>query len=320
MNLPWILKTNGDPLGTIHRFISRLWQELDLQAMLLPPTHQGGPHAISNPDQLGNYDLFQPLMLINLVKVIPAFLDEHPGGLLGAWFRPCELRALNALARRGLIQTDRLFTIAVDCLGTFPEDEFQWRLARKGSGEQLSRESLQFAPQGGIATYRYRVACQVCSAPAAANASVNIGLIGLPLSRVILVETSGDRLDWQPLTDGQADKILVNNRRAALVGLTGRHARTRQNSMKNMASALPADLDSLLAQIESCPDGQVCLDACPICSVSRPSLQNNHYCLSDFAAWHTSCVACGMCAQACPQHKPLDIIFYYINQQANSVF
>lgn len=45
--------------------------------------------------------------------------------------------------------------VRVDCLGTFPEDEFEWRAARKGSEKVLSGEALRFTPQGGISAYRY---------------------------------------------------------------------------------------------------------------------------------------------------------------------
>jgi hypothetical protein len=41
------------------------------------------------------------------------------------------------------LPTDKLLTICVDCLGTYPIEEFQWRSSRKGSAEGLSWEALK---------------------------------------------------------------------------------------------------------------------------------------------------------------------------------
>jgi len=70
--------------------------------------------------------------------------------------RPCEMRALNEMAARGAVKRGDVLAVCTDCLGTFPADEFAWRTERSSKG--LTKDTLQFAPQGGISAYRYRPA------------------------------------------------------------------------------------------------------------------------------------------------------------------
>jgi len=156
MSTHWMLKTKGDPLGTVHRFVRDVWQAAGLDALVIPPNAKGQKHILTDPAGLEEVNPFQPLMLMNMAKVIPDVLKEHKDGRAGVLLRPCEMRALTEIARRGAVQTNSLLTLCVDCLGTFPEDEFEWRAARKGSEKGLTGEALQFAPQGGISAYRYR--------------------------------------------------------------------------------------------------------------------------------------------------------------------
>ena len=92
-------------------------------------------------------------------------LEAHPDARFGVLLRPCEMRALIEMVKHKPLEVDRLVTVCVDCLGTLPVDEYQWRAERKGTGDSLTHEALQFAKQGGIVPYRYRAACQICFSP-----------------------------------------------------------------------------------------------------------------------------------------------------------
>jgi len=65
------------------------------------------------------------------------------------------LRALFEKTKREALPLDRVLTICIDCRGTCPMEDYQWRAERKGSSERLAWESLHFARQGGIAAYRF---------------------------------------------------------------------------------------------------------------------------------------------------------------------
>ncbi len=315
MATQWMLKTRGDPLGTVHRFVRDVWQAAGFEALIAPLSAKGQKQILTDPTGLEAVNPFQPLMLTNIARVIPEALKEHKHGRVGVLLRPCEMRALDEVTERGTIQAERLLTLCVDCLGTFPEDEFAWRAARKGSEKRLAGEALQFAPQGGIAAYRYRAACQMCLSPGATEADINIGILGLPVRQTVLVEVKEGPMDWKSLTDGKADPALAEKREVMLAKLSERHTRTRERVISGLMEVLPADVDALLDQLENCGACRMCMDACPICAVEYPRQVKGRYRREDVIRWLASCAGCGMCEQSCPQHLPLSIVFTHVKQQ-----
>jgi formate dehydrogenase subunit beta len=309
------LNTKGDPLGTVDHFVRQVWQETGLDGMILPSDKKNELRLVEHPSGLGEFNPFQPLMLMNIAGLVPAMLQQHPQGRYGILLRPCELRALNEVVERKEIDSGRFLTICVDCLGTFADDEYEWRSVRKGSDAGLTKEALQFAPQGGIAAYRYRAACQMCISPGARSADVNLGVLGLPVRQSILVDCQPDLLDWSQITDKPADPALNKKRSLMLSKLVERHTQTRDRVLSGLIEVLPANVDVLLDQFEDCGNCQTCMQACPICTAS-PLLRNRdgHYVRQDVINWLMDCAGCGMCEQSCPRHLPLSIIFTHVKR------
>ena len=183
MNTNWKIDTHGDPLGALQKFVQTLWKQTDLDALVVAPN--GGGYVLESPDDLEHMNPFRPVMKTNTARLAVETAKKRPGQRLGVILRPCEMRALNEMAARGAVKRDELLTVCVDCLGTFPAEEFEWRAERSQKG--LTKEALRFAPQGGISAYRYRPACQICSEPGATDGDVNIGVLGLPVRQSMLV-------------------------------------------------------------------------------------------------------------------------------------
>ena len=151
-------------------------------------------------------------MKLNTARLVVDTARKRPGKRIGAMLRPCEMRALNEMAARGAVKRDDVLAVCTDCLGTFPADEFEWRTERSAKG--LTKETLQFAPQGGISAYRYRPACQMCAEPGATEGDVNIGVFGLPVRQSMLVNAHNGSVVLKSITDGLATDDLVGKRRA----------------------------------------------------------------------------------------------------------
>lgn len=336
MNDQWSLDTHGDPLGKVHSFIRQIWLEYNLDGMLV--TMNGGneahatPHYVTDVASIDNINPFKPLMEINAARLIPGLLEDNPGVSIGALLRPCEMRALTEMTKHASFKMDHLLTISVDCLGTLPADEYQWRLERveknlpadeSSSAEnydELAHEVLKFARQGGIIPYRYRSACQVCTSPAAKQADINIHILGLPVRQQMLVSVadpqSAKTIHLEKLSDGSADKALVIQHERILSKMCERHQRTMDRVNEGLGSLLPLDVDAVIRQLESCGDCQNCMDVCPICFVDRPDRNTDgHYDRSGVMRWLVSCAGCGMCEQSCPNHLPISAIFAHIRQQ-----
>lgn len=324
MDSQWMLTTHGDPLGALREFVSCIWRQSRLDGMLVPsPKYDGAfaqPTLLTDPAQLSEINPFNPLMALNAAGYLPKLLQEKQEIRLGAILRPCEMRALIEVAKRVPFEQGRLVTISIDCLGTFPVEDYAWRVERKGNADDLARESLQFARTGGMAAYRLRSACQMCASPGARGAGLNVGIFGLPIRQYILIkardEAAAEQFHLADLTYCKADPKLVSQRERMLAKLIERHDRTRERVTHGLADLISADLDELVSQLSNCGACQACLDACPICIVDRPRRDaRGKYLRKDIKRWLISCAGCGMCEQACPGHLPLSAIFGTIREQ-----
>jgi formate dehydrogenase subunit beta len=312
MNTNWMIHTHGDPLGALQNFVKTLWEQTDMDAMVIAPSN--GKFVLESADELEHVNPFQPLMKLNTARLVVDTARKRPGKRLGTMLRPCEMRALNEMAARGAVKRSDVLAVCTDCLGTFPAEEYEWRTERSAKG--LMKETLQFAPQGGISAYRYRPACQTCAEPGATEGDVNIGVFGLPVRQSMLVNAHNSSVVLKSLTDGWATDDLVSKREQTLAKISERHGRMRSRVLESLDGELPADLQHLLEQFESCGSCQACMNVCPICSVDEPrKTKDGKLVREDVVNWLLSCAGCGMCEQACPQHQPLSAVFSHIREQ-----
>jgi len=146
-----------------------LWQETGLEGMLLPryQAETGGlvPYLAQESDDLATAYPFAPLVKVNAARQVARLAREQPTARFAAILRPCETRALSAIEKRSPSGVEYWLIVGTDCLASFPAEDFAWRLEKAGGVDGLTREALKFARQGGIAPYRYRLACQMCADP-----------------------------------------------------------------------------------------------------------------------------------------------------------
>lgn len=283
------------------------------------------PVVLEDPSRLNLFNPFRPLMTMNEAGLLPNLLRRHPHDRLGAVLRPCEMRALDGMVKRDAEELSQhvrrgLLTICIDCLGTYPAGDFQWRAERRGSADSLSSESLQFARQGGIMSYRYRSACQVCSTPEARSADINIGVLGLPVQQYILISARDERiagsLGLEQFADAVPDPDVLVQRDRMLSRISERNFHTRQRIWSGLADTLLPDIPALIAHFEQCGDCQACMDVCPICEADYPKRgDDGRYAYKDILSWMVSCAGCGMCDQTCPSHQPLSTMFSFIRER-----
>lgn len=324
MKTYFILRTHDDPLGAVRGFLGALFERARLDQLLVPlsapETEQVGPQGVTKPEQLAAAAPFAPLMAVNAATLVAAARGKARSRRIGAVLRPCEVRALTAMAERESFDLGPFFLIGVDCLGTLPLEGGGW-----GDADDLARHAMQFARQGGVAMYRCRPACQMCVSPLVdpAAVDVSIGLLGLPVRQFVFVgagEELAASLGLKDLTDGRAEAAYLTQRRAMGDMLLRRRERTRQRMVEALGTDLAMDVDELIAHLTHCQPCRECLDACPVCGGAE-TLFTPDGVLSREAVvnWLTSCAGCGMCEQACPDHLPLAAIFGRISRELNAL-
>jgi len=322
----WVLNTAGDPISVVRRFFSKVWEYAGFQGMLLP-VYQSEREAriqwIANPAQLSQSDSFVPLTAQNVTQTAVRMVSEHPHTNYGVVVRPCEARALDELTQRGVFDPGFCMTVGVDCLGRFPAEDFEWRVQKAGTVEQLTDLELRNARQGGITPNRFQLACQMCTSSSKKDADLHISILGLPVNESILVSTSNSeiasRLHLSEITDGLAARSLVEQHEHMLVTLHERRVHALERIIHELPENLPEGTSAFMKHLANCSPCKKCLDACPIYTAEwTPAVDSGSAEMEAFQHWLAACVGCGICDQACPQHLPLTAIIHRIGGELKS--
>ncbi len=215
MNVNRIIPVHHDnPVGAVHDFLAAWWQSIGLQALLAPIEAVDRSGVVTQPiEQLRDIERinpFAPLMLSNAAALVNAFVRDRAGQRLAVMLRPCELRALIELRKRHRVgavdealANHTLVVIGVDCVATYPPDEYARRLREHGD-EAVTHDALMYAGEGVYSPYDLRPACKVCDWPAPRGADVVIGAIGVAAEQYLLVIAHDEETDerWRL---GQSD-------------------------------------------------------------------------------------------------------------------
>jgi formate dehydrogenase subunit beta len=321
--------TDRDTLGAVRGFLKTLFANGVVDSLLVPvevpSADQVAPKLVKEPRQLDNANPLAPVMRVNSASLVARLCTEDGTSRLGAVLHPCELRAVIELAKVGRVDLDQLVLIGIDCMGTY-EREAYVQIARASLYHQSpTDEILRWTRQGPIAPYRLRNACQICEHFVPENADITLGLIGLNVRERLFIEMREDLAEKFSMPTGQ-----VEHREKAISRLTSIR-RQRSHEALTKAGQLLADLPSLLALLAACTACFECLYACPLHTAHafkplnvRESYAADQGILPDGEGWMgreqqsgplgeliefsrraASCVACGMCESACPNHVPL---------------
>ena len=323
----WWLKIAEDPLSTIRKLINESWDSIGFQAMLLPIENRSSGEweadIITSPEELNKSNPFVPLMTSNIAELIPQFLEEYSGKNVAALLRPCEIRTLKIIQQNLGTNLDRLCVFSTDCFGCYPTNEFSWRKDRIGSSESLTNETLHFSHMGGITSYRYRVACQLCSQPAATDGDVNILIAGLPIQEYILIGTTlefSEKLSHLNLPKLSGDHPHVLKNQDVMDSVRQRNQETKSRLALSLSLESSHNLDDLVDQINSCHDCRACIDICPICSSLELDSKPSQILDKDtILKWMVSCVGCGLCEDTCIEHRPMAAMFSFLRGQLESL-
>jgi formate dehydrogenase subunit beta len=311
MKNSWILDTNGDPLGAVRQFLMEIWFPARLNGMVVPVYQAQGtrvlPSWVKSPELLAQADPFAPLMPINSARLALEISQAHPRERLGAVLRSCEVRAFRRMVEQHKLSASQWLVISVDCLASFPEVDFDWRVHK--------------ARQGGVAAYRFRDACQMCLEPFAQDADLSVELLGLPVRQLVVVSARdrqlAEELHLDTLTDGPVPESYLARRETTLATVSARRKRALERKVQALSADAPVDLPGLLQHIAGCAPCQKCLDACPVYFGDFvPARQGAAELLEAARVWLEGCVACGMCDEACPRHLPLTAILNQIAHPA----
>ena len=320
---------NEDTVAAVRRFLGKLLEEGVAERVFAPVDLAAGQEPLSQvvPDRnaIDSVNPLLPLMMENAAEALRQAMELEPRANFAAVLRPCEVRAVIELAKRGRFDLNRLVIVGLDCLATYDADFYHEVNANHPDDPYwLMHESLRFAQKGQITPYRYRIACQLCERPAADYQAVDImlGVIGVNAREKVLVladERSDVRFKLHKITDRKASEREAVEREVTLWRLSERRKEAAARKLAEMGLT-DANMGVIMGYMSKCTLCGNCVDACPLCTdeLNEAFKQGKEAFITAFvnqAERLVSCAACGMCQVHCPEDIPLSAINRVLSQQ-----
>lgn len=300
---------DGDPLATAHTVLQAIWTAAELDQMLISVWSEDLlmpiPSLIDGPADLVHADPFAPIMPGNSAGAAADAIRSSPGRRLGLFLRPCEIRSLLKITNREGLDLGHVFLFSSDCLGTIPNEDYRRHLTLTKDHLQMTRETLQFAAQGGVLPSRYQQSCQLCDAPYPTAVDLHFELFGSETQEQLLLNWDEKRLSSSlqgRLGLAAAPNQLLEKRQRVINNLNRWRSRSLENHREDLDPSL-ATPEALIEHIEHCTACWDTLEAhCPTFDGTLILAPDSRSALLD---WLSSCGGCGMCASTCPEGYPL---------------
>jgi formate dehydrogenase subunit beta len=318
-----------------------------VQAVLAPKRTPAGDMVtqalVTDPALLDGVDPLAPVQMINAAHAVRELAKEaleRSDGRIAAVLRPCEVRAVIELVKLKQILSDSLYLIGYDCPGVYDITVYLDRIREAGDADKVREELLErFA---GAEEEGLRDACQVCTHFTADSADLGLSWIGgeghsllvnvLSEKGQQLVQALQGAADLEE-AGGIAGEIAGRSKQIEAVTIRRRKAQDEQQ-------------EDLLTELQRCIRCYNCREVCPICYCkecllvpAKMGYSSERYLRRaekkgqikmpvDTVLYHltkmnhmaTSCVACGLCEQACPMNIPLGRIYSRVGRHVQSLF
>lgn len=329
----------GDDGKGTNGLLRELWKHmLDhfFSALMVTVEVEGSglaPGLLSKGGDVENTRALAPYMALNAARVLQALTKvSPPSEPIGAVLRPCEARAVVELMKLNQVSREGLFIIAIDCLGTYPlevykEKSIQGVLEEKAPEEELLRE-----------------ACRVCLWPFSPWADIRVCYIGLK-GGVFLEALTEKGAEVLKALGFKLGHLEFPERQRELEGIIRKRKEQEQKFLQRQREVLYGH-QALLKALTWCIKCHNCMTVCPICyckecffnspslefeadrflelSKNRPALRLPTevllFHLTRMAHMSTSCVACGMCQEACPQGVKVFDLFKAVSKRTQALF
>ncbi len=272
-----------------------------------PANRRPEPTLVTRQENLTEADPFAPVMASNAAKTTMDIIVRNGNKQVGVFLRPCELESLRILASQDRVNLDGVYLMSADCLGVLPEEDFRRHLTLTADSESITRETLQFAAQGGILPSRYKESCQLCHHPYPQSCDLHILLFGVETLKGLVIEMqdSESAMEISQHMQGQPVPPALPGRRAKVIqNLETWRSRSFGREEERFPD-LDKTLQALMQHLDNCESCRTRVqEQCPLFDPLAVSNVNgtDH---SKLELWVQSCAGCGMCEHECPTGYPL---------------
>lgn len=336
----------GNLTETIRDILKSLFEKKLVDGLLVPlelPSKKNVVQTIvTDAAMLQHACPLAPVMPVNSAKIVSTLTKVAPSlKKIGVVLRSCELRALLELVKLKQADLTNLVLIGIDCFGTYTVSDYAAFAHENTSPSETFLKKIKNGDDPLL-----RRACRVCQHPVPLTADITLGLMGMDLDKEILLQAAtpaGEKILEGLGLPGNADG---SRREAFIAALHAERSRNRDAFLKQAQDEL-GGLDNMLSALSSCVACHNCRVACPICYCRECLLDSPTFVSweaekylgradrkgalrmpSDSLLFHlvrlnhmaASCVACGMCEDACPNKIALFKLFFLAGSKVQQLF
>lgn len=322
-----------NPREATREFFAELFGANLIASALLPARKSGlnqiFPALLSSKDSLDETFPFAPVMpLSTAVQLSKITRFANPTNTVAVLLRPCESRAAVELVKLRQISLDNVLLITRDCPGTVEPETFEEKASDTLPGfSDFTEEQI-------------RPVCRMCEHPTAPVADINIGTFGADGGIILEAKTDkGEEILKHIALDAELSDTSA--RESALKSEAEKRTAFMEKNLAELKEEV-AGIEGLVKFFAKCVDCHNCRTMCPVCYCNE--------CFFDSATFHfegpryeewtqrrgilamprdeilfhlgrmnhigLSCVACGMCEQACPHDIRVGQLFTLISTTA----
>jgi formate dehydrogenase subunit beta len=336
----------GELSGTIRGFLKSLLEKELVDALLVPMEVPSKKNVVQTMVKdiggLDKADPLAPVMPVNSAKIVSSLTKLAPSKKkIGLVMRSCELRALTELVKLKQADVANLVLIGVDCFGTYSVSDYGVFCRENDSPTEVY---LKRAKDGNDPLLRQ--SCRICQHPAPLSADITIGLIGMDLGKEIMLQANSETGQEMLKALKLGDRAESSKRDAAVSALSAEKNKQRDAFVKQAQQEV-GGLENMLSEIAACVACHNCRIACPICYCRECLLDSPTFgeweaekylewadkkgalrMPADSLLFHlvrlnhmgASCVACGLCEDACPNGISVFKLFCLAGSKVQQAF
>jgi len=336
-----VIKIEKDKKKGIVSFMKSLLEKGIVNQILLPmktPTKTSFAYILTKkPDILDNCDPIAPVMPIQGARIVSKLTKKGPlKGVTAVILRPCELRALRELVKLRQAQLNGLLTISFDCPGVFPLRDYL-------NGDKEKMDEIFWQAINRCELEGSRPLCSICHLFTGELADIEIGFGGIEPDTICL--TSHSEIGERALHELGYEEATLENRQIYLAEIKEKKLAKRKEFFEEFRHKIKGP-ERIMAVLTNCINCHNCMRVCPICFCRECFFDSDTFKVSpedymlraerkgglrfmpDTLLFHLgrmnhmsiSCVACGMCEDACPTSVPVARIFALVANETQALF